>query len=209
VLDRVIERDELRVNPGGHFLDDRGQLVDPAQDDAAQKGVVVVEAAGQRLDQCVVFSRSFCLARPARISGSCSPSMRACIMARPDTPRMSVATTDSFTQASCGVFSSSVKGWVLTRSRAIPYGTAVLRLVWRKRRWRCTEVVCARGSFIEASPAVPTRARLTVRLRAERAHAVAEQHRCVAETAAHYQVGWATTRSSPTSPSPWPHRHRR
>ena len=35
VLDRVVERDELRVNPGGHFLDDRGQLVDPAQGDAA------------------------------------------------------------------------------------------------------------------------------------------------------------------------------
>jgi len=154
--------------------------------------VVVVEAAGQRLDQCVAFQPQLLFGQTGKVSGSCSPSMRACIMARPDTPRMSVATTDSFTQASCGVFSSSVKGWVLTRSRAIPYGTAVLRLVWRKRRWRCTEVVCARGSFIEAIPAVPTRARLTVRLRAELAHAVAEQHRCVAETAAHYQVGWAT-----------------
>jgi len=53
-------------------------------------------------------------------------------------------------------------------------------------------VVCARGSFTEAVLAVPARARLTVRLRNELAVAVAEQHRCVAEAAAHYQVGWAT-----------------
>ena len=53
-------------------------------------------------------------------------------------------------------------------------------------------MVCERSSFTEAIPAVPARARLTVRLRAELAVAVAEQHRCVAETAAHYQVGWAT-----------------
>jgi len=93
---------------------------------------------------------------------------------------------------SCGVFSTAGKGWVQTRPRDIPYGTGALRLVWRKRRWRCGEVVCERGSFTEAIPAVPTRARLTVRLRAELARAVAEQHRCVAETAAHYKVGWAT-----------------
>ena len=105
-----------------------------------------------------------------------------------------VATADELAPAcpSCGVFSTAVKGWVQTQPRDIPYGTAALRLVWRKRRWRCTEVVCERSSFTEAVLAVPTRARLTVRLRAELAHAVAEQHRCVAETAAHYKVGWAT-----------------
>jgi len=105
-----------------------------------------------------------------------------------------VLTADELAAAcpSCGVFSTAGKGWVQTRPRDIPYGTAGLRLVWRKRRWRCTEVVCERGSFTEVIPAVPARARLTVRFRAELAHAVAEQHRCVAETAAHYQVGWAT-----------------
>ena len=107
---------------------------------------------------------------------------------------MHVVTADELAAAcpSCGVLSTAGTGWVQTRPRDIPYGTAGLRLVWRKRRWRCTEVVCGRGSFTEAIPAVPARARLTVRLRAELAHAVAEQHRCVAETAAHYQVGWAT-----------------
>jgi len=105
-----------------------------------------------------------------------------------------VVTADELAAAclSCGVFTTAVKGWVQTRPRDIPYGTASLRLVWRKRRRRCTEVVCARGSFTEAVLAVPARARLTVRLRNELAVAVAEQHRCVAEAAAHYQVGWAT-----------------
>jgi len=105
-----------------------------------------------------------------------------------------VVTADELAAAcpSCGVLSTAGKGWVLTRPRDIPYGTGALRLVWRKRRWRCTETVCERGSFTEAVPAVPTRTRLTVRLRAELARAVAEQHRCVAETAAHYKVGRAT-----------------
>jgi len=55
VLDRVSERGELGVDPRGYLLDDRAQLIDAAQDDAAEERVVVVEAAGQRLDQRVVF----------------------------------------------------------------------------------------------------------------------------------------------------------
>jgi transposase len=93
---------------------------------------------------------------------------------------------------SCGVLSTSPKGRVVSRPRDIGYGTAPLRLVWHKRRWRCTERLCARGSFTEQVDAVPARARLSVRLRGELAHAVAEEHRCVAEVAAHYGVGWST-----------------
>ena len=52
---------------------------------------------------------------------------------------------------SCGVFSTAGKGWVQTRPRDIPYRTGALRLGWRKRRWRCSEVVCERGSFTEAT----------------------------------------------------------
>ena len=53
-------------------------------------------------------------------------------------------------------------------------------------------VLCPRASFTEATAAVPARARLTSRLRAELGYAVAGQRRCVAETAEHYGVGWAT-----------------
>lgn len=93
---------------------------------------------------------------------------------------------------SCGVISTSTKGRVVSRPRDIGYGTSPLRLVWHKRRWRCAERLCARGSFTEQVDAVPARARLSVRLRDELAHAVAEEHRCVAEVAAHYGVGWST-----------------
>jgi hypothetical protein len=87
------------------------------------------------------------------------------------------------------VISTSAKGRVVSRPRDIGFGTSSLRLVWHRRRQRCVERLCARGSFTEQVDAVPARARLTVRLRGELAHAVAEEHRCVAEVAAHYGVG--------------------
>ncbi len=40
----------------------------------------------------------------------------------------------------CGVISTSVKGSVITRPRDLGYGPGPIRLVWRKRRWRCREV---------------------------------------------------------------------
>lgn len=109
-----------------------------------------------------------------------------------------VETADESASAclTCGVFSTSVKGHATTRPRDIGYGTARLRLVWHKRRWRCAQRLCPRGSFTESLPAVPARKRLTTRLRAELGHAVAEQRRCVSETAGHYNVGWATVHSA-------------
>lgn len=109
-----------------------------------------------------------------------------------------VVTSDAAASAcpSCGVFSSSAKGRVTTRPRDIPYGTRLLRLVWHKRRWRCVESMCPRGTFTERVAAVPARARLTGRLRSELGHAVAEQRRCVSEAAEHYGVGWATVHAA-------------
>lgn len=96
----------------------------------------------------------------------------------------------------CGVISSAGKGRVTTRPRDIPYGTGRLRLVWHKRRWRCREVLCGRATFTEHVTGVPARARLTRRLRTELGHAVAEQRRCVSETAEHYGVGWGTVHAA-------------
>ena len=48
------------------------------------------------------------------------------------------------------------------------------------------------GSFTEQVPAVRAGARLTCRLRTELGDAVAAWHRCVAQAAAYYQVGWST-----------------
>ena len=85
---------------------------------------------------------------------------------------------------SCGKFSTSLTGHVTSRPRDIPYGTRPLRLVWHKRRWRCVDERCARGSFTEQVPAARPGGRLTRRLRTALGDAVAVQHRCVAEAAA-------------------------
>ena len=47
------------------------------------------------------------------------------------------------------------------------------------------------GSFTEQVLAVRAGARLTCRLRTELGDAVAAWHRCVAQAAAYYQVGWS------------------
>jgi hypothetical protein len=56
---------------------------------------------------------------------------------------------------SCGVLSTSVKGHAVTRPRDVPYGPDPVHLVWHKRRWRCMEAACPRGSFTESLPTVP------------------------------------------------------
>ncbi len=71
-----------------------------------------------------------------------------------------------------------------------------MSVVWQMRRWRCAERLCERGSFTESVPAVPARARLTTRLRAELGHAVPVQGRAVSEGAGHYRVGWATAHAA-------------
>ncbi|SDY75133.1 zinc-finger of transposase IS204/IS1001/IS1096/IS1165 [Modestobacter sp. DSM 44400] len=93
---------------------------------------------------------------------------------------------------SCGVISVLVKGRVTSRPQDLPHGPAGLSLVWHKRRWRCAETACERLSFTESLPAVPARARLTTRLRAELGSAVADSGRTVAEVAAFHRIGWPT-----------------
>ena len=65
-----------------------------------------------------------------------------------------------------------------------------MRLVWHKRRWRCRERACPRGSFTESLPAVPARARVTTRLRRECGAGIAERFSCVLAGAQHYRVSW-------------------
>jgi len=111
----------------------------------------------------------------------------------PDGARVAHLVTDAEAAAacpSCGVVSTSVKGHALTRPRDIPYGDAPLQLVWHKRRWRCRERACRRGSFTESLPAVPARARVTTRLRRECGAGIAERFSCVLAGAAHYRVSW-------------------
>jgi transposase len=96
----------------------------------------------------------------------------------------------------CGVVSTSVKGLVTTAPRDLPYGEVGISVVWHKRRWRCAEVLCARGSFTEAIGEVPAGRRTTGRLRRAIGAAVGDACRSVAETADAYGVSWPTAHAA-------------
>ncbi len=97
---------------------------------------------------------------------------------------------------SCGVLSKAVKGNVSTAPRDIPYGEALISIVWQKRRWRCLEQLCGRGSFTESIEELPAGARTTGRLRRAVAAAVADAARSVAESAAAFGVSWPTAHAA-------------
>jgi transposase len=58
--------------------------------------------------------------------------------------------------------------------------------MWRKRKWLCTNVLCKRRSFTESTPAIPARARMTMRVKSEMASAVLGDDRSVAAVAGAY-----------------------
>lgn len=96
----------------------------------------------------------------------------------------------------CGVVSTSVKEYVSTAPRDLPYGERGISLVWHKRRWRCVEPSCPRGSFTEQIGEVPARARTTGRLRRAIASAVGDACRSVADVAAAFGVSWPTAHTA-------------
>jgi transposase len=98
----------------------------------------------------------------------------------------------------CGVVSTSVKQRVATTPRDLPYGERGISLVWHKRRWRCVEPTCGRGSFTEAIEEIPAGARTTGRLRRAIASAVGDACRSVAEVAESFGVSWPTAHASVT-----------
>lgn len=90
----------------------------------------------------------------------------------------------------CSTRSSRSRGWVVTWPRDIKIGPDRPRIVWRKRKWLCGSVLCERTSFTEAVPAIPPRARLTTRAKAEMALAVLDDKRSVAAVAVAYGCSW-------------------
>ena len=66
------------------------------------------------------------------------------------------------------------------------------RLVWNKRRWRCTEVDCEAKTWTERSDEVSRRALLTTRAGAEACRQVGENARPVSELAEELGVCWWT-----------------
>jgi transposase len=92
----------------------------------------------------------------------------------------------------CGVLSSTVKDRPLRRVKDLPASGQAVELWWRKRRLICGEALCPRRSFTQTAEAVQPRARVTQRLRARVAAAIATSNRSVTDVAGEYGVSWPT-----------------
>ncbi|MFL6110985.1 MAG: ISL3 family transposase [Catenulispora sp.] len=90
----------------------------------------------------------------------------------------------------CGVRSGRAHSWVTTRPRDLPVAGRRTELWWTKRRWRCGNPDCERATFTESLPAIPSRSRLTGRLRAAAGTAVADGGRTVIQSARDHEVSW-------------------
>jgi transposase len=89
----------------------------------------------------------------------------------------------------CGVRATG-HGRSTVQVRDLPNGSGPVRLVWRKRRWRCLDSDCERQTFTERSELVE--GALTHRARAEICRAVGEDGHTVAEQARRFGIGWST-----------------
>ena len=76
--------------------------------------------------------------------------------------------------------------------RDLPCFGRPARLVWRKRRWRCPEPVCARKTWTEASEHLDAQVVLTRRAGAEACRQVGELARPVSAVAEEFGVCWWT-----------------
>ena len=90
------------------------------------------------------------------------------------------------------MISGRVKDRPLRRIKDLPASGQSVELWWRKRRLVCSEALCPRRSFTQASRAIRPRARLTERLRDKLARAIAAGNRAVSEVAAEFEVSWPT-----------------
>ena len=90
---------------------------------------------------------------------------------------------------SCGVKATG-HGRSRVQVRDLPAGGRPVRLVWRKRRWICTDPDGAAKSFTEQTPAIE--GCLTHRAAREICRRVGEDGHAVAQVAREFGVGWAT-----------------
>ena len=88
----------------------------------------------------------------------------------------------------CGRTAMRVKERPRTAPRDVLIGDRQILLCWRKTRWHCDGPGCEQGTFTEALPAVPSRARLTARLRARLGEAVGDDLMPAAAAARRYGV---------------------
>jgi transposase len=97
---------------------------------------------------------------------------------------------------SCGTRSTRSLGLVTTRPRDLPLAGRPTVLAWTKRRWACGNTACVRASFTESVPQIPSRTRLTGRLRTAVGAAVADGGRTVLQSARDHEVSWPIAHSA-------------
>jgi transposase len=90
----------------------------------------------------------------------------------------------------CGVPAVRVHERVVARPADVRRGADPVVLVWLKRRWKCGNQDCGRATFTESLPQIPSRARLTARLREHGAHLVGELGVPVATAAQESGLSW-------------------
>jgi len=91
----------------------------------------------------------------------------------------------------CGV-RAEAQDRMVVEIRDLPAFGRPARLVWRKRRWRCREVLCAERTWTEISEHVSTRAVLTRRAGVEACRQVGQNARPVSQLADELGVCWWT-----------------
>jgi tRNA G18 (ribose-2'-O)-methylase SpoU len=96
----------------------------------------------------------------------------------------------------CGVLTSRVKDRPFVAVKDLDACGQRVDLWWRKRCLVCLEPQCRKGTFTQASFEIPPRARLTNRLRARIATAIASGNRAVSEVAGEYGVSWPTAHTA-------------
>ena len=100
-------------------------------------------------------------------------------------------TADRVGCAGCGVRAEAQDRMVVEVRDLACFGCRA-RLIWRKRRWRCREPLCAAKTWTETSEHVSTRAVLTMRAGAEACRQVGQNARPVSELAGELGVCWWT-----------------
>ena len=91
-----------------------------------------------------------------------------------------------------GVISGRVEDRPVSRIKDLPHGSLPLRVVVRKRRLVCTELLCERRSFPQSCAELRPRSRLTGRLRVKVSAAVTTTNRAMSDVAVDYGAGWST-----------------
>ena len=105
-VDRVGERGDQLGKLGVEVGQVGVQGIHPGQHLGEQEGVLVGEEPSERLHQRAEFGAQPGAGQLREDLGSRSPATSAASMARPDTPKMSLATTESLTWASSSSFST-------------------------------------------------------------------------------------------------------